>query len=226
MANAVPAVASSSVSVNTAVIAVEDTSSNTVKVTLFGDVSIVSRTCYFDQAFAIASFPFYLNNDQAACLFQAGRRFSAEQQARIYLDRAEHSFHQLILKLQKKGFSDNEYRPALQYLTECGILDDSRFAAAWLYTRSLSKKEGYQRLFAELRKRGVSASVAKSALAVFFSEYSERGICAKAAERLLHKGFSRQKLYRALQRKGFSYPLIRECLIGLSKNFSLEDSKA
>ena len=212
MVNAVPAVASSSVNVNTAVIAIEYTSSSTVKITLLEDVSIVSRTCYFDQEFVIASFPFYLNNDQAACLFQAGRRFSAEQQACIYLNRAEHSFYQLMLKLQKKGFSDNEYQPALQYLTECGLLNDSRFAASWLHTRSLSKKEGYHRLFAELRKRGISSSVAASALADFFSESDESKICAAAAERLLRKGLSGQKLYRALQRKGFTYSLIRECL--------------
>ena len=53
MANAVPADASSSASVNPTLIAVEHTSSDTVKLVLSGDVSIVSRFCYFDEPLAI-----------------------------------------------------------------------------------------------------------------------------------------------------------------------------
>ena len=90
MANAVLADASSSASVNPTLIAVEHTSSDTVKLVLSGDVSIVSRFCYFDEPLAIDDLPLILTESQTEHLYQAGRRFLAEKQAakkRLYKKR-------------------------------------------------------------------------------------------------------------------------------------------
>lgn len=217
MANVVPADASSSASVSsTTIIAVEYTSSETVKLILSGDVSIVSRFCYFDEPLAIDDLPLTLTESQTEHLYQAGRRFLAEKQAAAYLNRAEHSSYQLTVKLQKKGYIKNEYQPALDYLRTEGTLDDSRFAGAYLHTRSLSKKEGYARLFSELRKRGIAADTAKQALNDFFAEIDEVEVCEGAARSLIRKGYTEQKLYRALQRKGFPFSMIKRCLTRLS----------
>ena len=217
MANVVPADASSSASVSsTTIIAVEYTSSETVKLILSGDVSIVSRFCYFDEPLAIDDLPLTLTESQTEHLYQAGRRFLAEKQAAAYLNRAEHSSYQLTVKLQKKGYIKNEYQPALDYLRAEGTLDDSRFADAYLHTRSLSKKEGYARLFSELRKRGIAADTAKQALNDFFAEIDEVEVCEGAARSLSRKGYTEQKLYRALQRKGFPFSMIKRCLTRLS----------
>ena len=216
MANAVLADASSSASVNPTLIAVEHTSSDTVKLVLSGDVSIVSRFCYFDEPLAIEELPLPLTETQTEQLYQAGRRFLAEKQAAAYLNRAEHSSYQLKVKLQKKGYIKNEYQPALDYLRTKGTLDDSRFAGAYLHTRSLSKKEGYARLFSELRKRGIAADTAKQALNDFFAEIDEAELCEEAARSLIRKGYTDQKLYRALQRKGFPFSMIKRCITRLS----------
>ena len=96
------------------------------------------------------------------------------------------------------------------------MLDDSRFAAAYVHTRSLSKQEGYTRLFSELRKRGIAADTAKQALRDFFSEVDEADICERAARSLIRKGYTEQKLYNALQRKGFPFALIKRCIMRLS----------
>ena len=216
MANAVLADASSSASVNPTIIAVEYTSSDTVKLVLSGDVSIVSRFCYFDEPLAIDDLPLTLTESQTEHLYQAGRRFLAEKQAVAYLNRAEHSAYQLTVKLQKKGYVKNEYQPALDYLRAEGTLDDSRFAGAYLHTRSLSKKEGYARLFSELRKRGIAADTAKQALNDFFTEVDESEVCEGAARSLIRKGYAEQKLYSALQRKGFPFSMIKRCITRLS----------
>ena len=216
MANAVLADASSSASVNPTLIAVEHTSSDTVKLVLSGDVSIVSRFCYFDEPLAIEELPLTLTESQTEYLYQAGRRFLAEKQATAYLNRAEHSSYQLTVKLQKKGYIKNEYQPALDYLRAEGMLDDSRFAGAYLHTRSLSKKEGYSRLFSELRKRGVAADTAKQALNDFFTAIDEAEVCEGAVRSLIRKGYTEQKLYSALQRKGFPFSMIKRCLTRLS----------
>lgn len=212
MANAVPADASSSVSVNPTIIAAEYTSSDTIKLILAGDVSIVSRLCYFDEPLTIEALPLTLTEYQTENLYLAGRRFLAEKQADAYLNRAEHSAYQLTVKLQKKGYIKNEYRPALEYLALNGTLDNFRFAAAYLHTRSLSKKEGYARLFSELRKRGIAADTAKQALNDFFSEVDEAEVCEGAARSLIRKGYTDQKLFTALQRKGFPFSMIERCI--------------
>ena len=216
MANAVLADASSSASVNPTIIAVEYTSSDTVKLVLSGDVAIVSRFCYFDEPLAMDDLPLTLTESQTEHLYQAGRRFLAEKQAAAYLNRAEHSAYQLTVKLQKKGYVKNEYQPALDYLRAEGMLDDSRFAGAYLHTRSLSKKEGYARLFSELRKRGIAADTAKQALNDFFTEVDESEVCEGAARSLIRKGYAEQKLYSALQRKGFPFSMIKRCITRLS----------
>ena len=216
MANAVLADASSSASVNPTIIAAEYTSSETIKLILSGDVSIVSRFCYFDKPLAIEELPLPLTETQTENLYQAGRRFLAEKQAAVYLNRAEHSSYQLTVKLQKKGYVKKEYQPALDYLRAEGTLDDSRFAGAYLHTRSLSKKEGYARLFSELRKRGIAADTARQALNDFFAEIDEAELCAGAVRSLIRKGYTDQKLYSALHRKGFPFSMIKRCIVRLS----------
>lgn len=212
MDNAVLADASSSANVNLTIIAAEYASSDIVTVRLSGDVSIVSRLCYFDEPLTIDALPLTLSEIQSENLYQAGRRFLAEKQALVYLNRAEHSSYQLTIKLQKKGYVLSEYQPVLDFLHEGALLDDSRFASAWLHTRTLSKKEGYAKLFAELRKRGIDSNTAKRALADFLSDVDETVLCEEAIRKLIRKGYDGQKLFRALQRKGFSFSMIKRCL--------------
>lgn len=212
MVNAVPVDASSSASVSIAVITIEQTSPETLKFVLSGDVSIVTRPCYCSEMSAITDIPFVLTESQSEFLYHAARCFLAEKQAALYLNRAEHSYYQLSLKLTKKGYTAAEYQPALEYLMHTGALDDARFAAAWLYTRHLSKNEGYTRLFSELRKRGIAAATAKAALADFFSETDEKDLCQAAVDKLRLKGYEGDKLFRALQRKGFPFSMIKHCI--------------
>ena len=218
MANAAPADASSSANVNPTIIATEYPSPDTIKIVLCGGISIVSRLCYFNRPLAIEHLPISLTEAQSEILYQAGRCFLAEKQALAYLNRAEYSLYQLTVKLQKKGYLAHEYQPALDYLLQRGIVDDTRFAAAWLYTRSLSKKEGRSRLFSELRKRGISAAIAQKALANFLSDNTETALCEKAMQLFIRKGYDEPKLFRALLRKGFPFSMIKKCITQLSSN--------
>ena len=220
MANVAPDDASSSANVNSTIIAAEYLSQNTIKIVLCGGISIVSRLCYFDQPLTTERIPLSLTETQSKILYQAGRRFLAEKQALVYLNRAEHSLYQLTAKLQKKGYLPHEYQPALDYLLHAGVVDDSRFAAAWLYTRSLSKKEGRIRLFSELRKRGISAAIAQKALANFLSAVDETALCERAMHILIRKGYGESKLFRALLRKGFSFSIIKKCITQFSSTAS------
>lgn len=140
----------------------------------------------------------------AEALLAAARTYIAERQAYAYLARAEHSRKQLEIKLEKKGFSREEARPALDYLEESGALDDTRFAEAWLHSRLVKAGEGRLKLLAGLASRGISRERAQSAVDLFFKEHDETEILYKTTEKLIRQGKTGEKLLESLVRKGFS----------------------
>ncbi len=154
----------------------------------------------------------YLDEEQLTVLLEAVQAYSAELIARNYIGRAEHSKYQLRIKLKKKGFLDRNITTALNYLESQNIVDDARYARAWLNTRRIYKKEGRLRLTSELLSRGLDFHVAQKALNDFFEENSELDICKKALDKQLNKGLEGKKLMRAMSRLGFSLQLINICL--------------
>ncbi len=194
---------------------VTNTSSGLVKMINSEGVSFFSRPEYFedqDMYRLEKNLQTYLSDEQLSSLLTAVQAYAAELVARKYLGRAEHSKYQLKIKLRKKDFASQDIKLALDYLEAQGVLDDSRFARAWLNTRRIYKKEGRIRLSSELMSRGINFEVAQHALNEFFEENSELSICQEALERQLKKGFRGQKLMRAMSRLGFSSRLINICL--------------
>ncbi len=211
MDNAAHADASSSANASYTVTDIQTTAAGLIEIKLDGSESVFTRACYFNMPFSVDRLPCLLTDEQISVLRQAQDVFFAEKQACQYLARAEHSVFQLKIKLAKKGFSEKHSILALDYLESIGLVDDFRYAEAWLYTRSLSRYEGRQRLAMELYKRGISSKTAQKALNNFFSEKEEFALCQAAMERQIRKGYSGQKLIRSLQRKGFSFSMIRGC---------------
>ncbi len=151
----------------------------------------------------VAVFPILLKNKEALSLLSAARTFEAERAAMKYLSRAEHSRFQLERKLRKKGFSAKEAAPALDFLAASKILDDRRFALAWLNSRVSLHPEGKAALFAELSERGVSREDSGVAIAAFFESHDEEDLCRRAAEKLIRRGRTGEKLAASLLSRGF-----------------------
>lgn len=156
--------------------------------------------------------PDVLDEERSCALFRAARSFLAERVGLESLARSEQCRTQVTAKLRKKGFSDDELAPALDFLESTRALDDRRFAEAWLRNRVIHQHEGRKKLLAALLERGVKFGIADSALGAFFDTVGERELCLKAAQKLLRLGKSGDKLVIALLRKGFSAPLIKDCL--------------
>jgi len=153
-----------------------------------------------------------LSEEDSAALYLAARSFLAERVAMDYLSRAEHSRYQLALKLRKKGYSSAEIDPALDYLEAKNILDDSRFAEAWLHSRSLHQAEGRRKMFAGLVSRGINGKIADKSLDDYFCDTDEMTLCAKAIVKLIRTGKSGNKLEAALIRRGFCRKTIVNCI--------------
>lgn len=132
---------------------------------------------------------------------------AATQKALALLARCEQCRSGLERKLLQKGFSKGTVEGVLDALEERGLLDDQRFARAWLNSRRIGHYEGRIRLLAELAARGISKEVSKKAVDDFFEEFNEGEICARAAKKFLSRGYQGDKLMAAMTRAGFSYKM-------------------
>ena len=77
--------------------------------------------------------------------------------------------------------------------------------------RSRLKRKAESRLviLGKLTTRGVSSELAEAVVADYFEEVDETALCVAAFEKQLRKCKDVEKVFRRLQRAGFSYSLIR-----------------
>lgn len=180
-----------------------------------GEVSY-TRVCYTTGCEVIqqvdSSCRFVLNEAECGNLFSAVRKYEAECTALKYLERAEHSEKSLSVKLIKKGFSKEECKAALSYLSSNNYLNDKRFAESWLSVRLLCRNEGRVKLLSELVLRGVSFELAQNVLDNMFNEAEEKIVCRRALKIQKRKGLTSEKLILSMVRRGFPLKLIKECM--------------
>ncbi len=146
-------------------------------------------------------------------LLDAGLCFAAETKAEEYLARCEQCRAGLEKKLAQKGHSRQAVKRALDYLESRKLLDDRRFAGAWIRSHVISKPQGRIRLTAELLARGISALDAKTAVEEFFKTASEEELCSLAVEKALRQGKSGEKLKKSILDAGFSYKIIKASFV-------------
>lgn len=159
------------------------------------------------------------NFDQTQTESPAAREAAAAtQKALALLARCEQCRSGLERKLLQKGFSKGTVEGVLDVLEERGLLDDLRFARAWLNSRRIGHQEGRTRLLAELGARGISKETSKKAVDDFFEEFNEEEICACAVKKFLSRGYQGDKLMAAMTRAGFSYKMTAAALKALAIN--------
>lgn len=144
------------------------------------------------------------SDEETEDLLSAAVAYGAEFAAMTYLARAEHCRCGLERKLLKKEIARPAIEKALDYLEQCGNLNDERFAGAWLRSRSIDHAEGRVRLAAELAARGVERNASKKALDEFFSERDELEICRRAYKKCRMLKKSLDKIKASLVQKGFT----------------------
>lgn len=141
---------------------------------------------------------------------------AAAQKALALLARCEQCRSGLERKLLQKGYSKDTVEGVLDALEERGLLDDLRFARAWLNSRRIGHFEGRTRLLSELAARGIGKETAKKAVDGFFEEFDEEEICARAVKKFLSQGKSGEKLMVSMIRAGFSYKMAANVLREIS----------
>jgi regulatory protein len=110
----------------------------------------------------------------------------------------------------KKGVSPAITNRVFDRLVEKGYIDDEKFARYWVDNRQLTKGVSRRKLQAELRAKGVEASIIERYLQE--SPRSDYDELAKVIAKKQGRYPDRQKFMQYLARQGFSYDDIKQAL--------------
>lgn len=125
------------------------------------------------------------------------------------LARAEQTRLGLGAKLEKRGFGARAVRLALDRLEAEGLLDEGRYARAWLRSRLAGAKEGPRRLLQALRARGLDEETARAALAAELGGEERRSLYLRAKARLERRLAEPEAIRDALRELGFTSTELR-----------------
>jgi regulatory protein len=135
------------------------------------------------------------------------------------LARRDHTEHELMRALARKGFPGEAIEHALARARRQGLIDDERFARALAQSTARSGKRGPRRVVAALRRKGIASEVAQTAAKQAFpaSEGVEAGLVRLAA-RLFERARGhtlrekRARVLRSLLGRGFALAEARRAL--------------
>ncbi len=132
-------------------------------------------------------------------------RYSPRNVAMDYLSRREHSRAELKIKLNNKGFDEDDVTAVLDKLAVENLQNDARFAQSYIRYRSL-KGIGPLKIHHELKQKGIAPELLKKAEQAeecdwyeLLKRVAERKYGEETAKDLKEK----QKRSRFLQQRGF-----------------------
>lgn len=148
-------------------------------------------------------------NPQAYCLGLLKRRL----RSRFELDEA----------MRRKGVEPEDREKTLRELEEIGLVNDEHYALAWVHTRDALAPRGQALLRAELMQKGISKEIITKTLANRRDQVEETQLSEEELARQLVESRSRsyqrldpetqkRRMMALLQRRGFSYEVIRRIL--------------
>lgn len=152
-----------------------------------------------------------LSDAEIAALQDQDQFVRLRSQAERYLSYRPRSTAELRRHLLRKGHDEAQVERVIAYLTERSLLDDYAFARYWVEQRVTFKPRSQMALRQELYARGVDAEAIDAALEDVDEAAAAHDAAGKQAwkwQGLPYDEF-RAKLGAYLQRRGFSYEIIR-----------------
>lgn len=150
----------------------------------------------------------------------AGERPLAMNRALHFLGYRARSESEVRERLRRYGYAEGTVELVVERLRELGYLDDEEFAR--LKAREKARRYGPRRVSVELRKSGVDAEVARSAVEEEFAEKSELEAAFSAVSRRYNRRgpdaagagaeavATARRVYGFLMRRGYSAEVCAE----------------
>ncbi len=146
----------------------------------------------------------------------------AKMTALSYLSYKDRSKREVIRKLKEKGFTKLVTKKTLEFLISYGYINDLQFSVKYVKERVCSKGYGKYKVVRELREKGVADEIIERVL-IDIEKYEEETALKfgrKKAKKLdLTEYKDKQKLYAYLQRRGYSYEVIKAVILELTEEY-------
>jgi regulatory protein len=154
-----------------------------------------------------------ITKSELQALLDKDRFAKALTKAYSLLSRRPHSRLELSRKLRERKFDKELIEGVIEHLEKLGYLDDAAFAREWVRSRGVSR--GPRLLQGELRQKGITQADVETALAELSDpDDSVRVLAEKRLQRYRNETpeKAREKTIAFLQRRGYSYDVIRRNL--------------
>jgi regulatory protein len=138
----------------------------------------------------------------------------AKKNAIRFVSYRPRSVYEVQTHLQKKNFEEETIDFVVEYLTKLDLLDDVAFARYWVEQRETFRPRSRFALGQELRQKGINRGIIEDVLEDVDETAAARRAVEKKAPRWagLPEDAFKEKMAGFLQRRGFSYEVIRETL--------------
>jgi regulatory protein len=155
-----------------------------------------------------------LDEAQMASLKTADTFAQAKNNAVRLLSYRPRSVQEVSQKLAQKGYDDLVIEQVVQHLQEVELLDDKAFADYWVEQRQTFKPRSRLALRHELQRKGINRRLIETAVAtVDETDAARRAVESRLWRwRSLPRETFEQKAGQYLQRRGFSYEIIKPVL--------------
>ena len=140
---------------------------------------------------------------------------------------------ELRTKLMEKEFNPEVITIAIEQLRSMGIVDDEKFARAYVHDAHLRKPAGRRLLLQQLRLKGVQAQIIQQVLDEQTNATGEKELALQAAKKIMKRiRLSRrriavekqqQRVAQFLARRGFGWDTISPVIRKLFKNSSVDE---
>jgi len=145
-------------------------------------------------------------------------RTKARNTAYRYLTYRPRSRAEIIQKLHDKEFNDAIIEAVLDDLARFGYVNDRQFANQWTRSRIRLRGFGRRRIEQELKNKGIDREIIREVFAEVFVDETEIDTARQTAEKKMNtmkfvdRETRRRRLAGFLERKGFSFEIIRTVL--------------
>jgi regulatory protein len=148
-----------------------------------------------------------IDDEKIARLQDEDRYESAYQRALKFINYQPRSEAEIRQNLQKFGTPEKQVEQIVDRLKQLDLVDDQRFAMAWVENRNTFRPRSRRALTAELRQRGIEPQTIDDVLQDIDEETLAYQAACKQARKLQNLEWEnyRQKMVQFLARRGFSY---------------------
>ena len=155
-----------------------------------------------------------LSPEEIEELEQKEKADKAKKIALRFVSYRPRSVYEVQTHLQRKSYEEDVIDQVVDYLKGLDLLDDVAFANYWVEQRETFRPRSRFALGQELRQKGISREVVEAVLAEVDDTAAARRAVEKRANRWagLPEDAFKEKVAGYLQRRGFTYEVIKETL--------------